>query len=105
MFSEVVTRRYATKSFCLSENIGFTASYNIITTEMCFRTCGEVISGIVMKCFNTKPRLRELGIEVCLMYVEIDKNELVQEELTKGLDNKQPKIVNACLEVLTMALK
>ena len=70
-----------------------------------FRTCAEVISGIVSKCFNTKPRLRESGIEVCLMYIEIDKNELAQEEIMKGFDNKQPKIVHACVETLTTALR
>ena len=70
-----------------------------------FRTCVEVVSGVVSKCFNTKPRLREAGMEVCLMYVEIDKNEQVQDEVMKGFDNKQPKIVQACVDTLTTALK
>jgi len=69
------------------------------------RTCTEVVSGIVSKCFNSKPRLREVGVEVCLMYVEIDKNEQVQDEIMKGFENKQPKIVNACVDMLTTALR
>ena len=69
------------------------------------RTCTEVVSGISAKCFNTKPRLREAGMEVCLMYVEIDKNEHVQEEIMKGFENKQPKIVQACVDVITTALR
>uniref|UniRef100_H2Z394 TOG domain-containing protein n=1 Tax=Ciona savignyi TaxID=51511 RepID=H2Z394_CIOSA len=68
------------------------------------KTSGEVVSGIISKCFNSKPRLRELGIQVCLMYVEIDRNEQVMEEALKGLENKQPKVVHACLDLITTAL-
>lgn len=38
------------------------------------------------------------------MYVEIEKGESVQEELLKGLDNKNPKIIVACIETLRKAL-
>lgn len=38
------------------------------------------------------------------MYIEAEKHEIVQEELIKGLDNKQPKIVQACLEILRRAI-
>lgn len=39
------------------------------------------------------------------MYIEIDKNAEIEEELIKGLENKQPKIVQACLELLRRALR
>lgn len=68
------------------------------------KTCGEVIAGIVAKCFNTKPRLKEVAMEVCLMYIEIDKNEQTQEELVKGFASKQPKVAAACLETVVKAL-
>ncbi|PKU35108.1 cytoskeleton-associated protein 5 [Limosa lapponica baueri] len=39
------------------------------------------------------------------MYIEIEKGEAVQEELLKGLDNKNPKIIVACIETLRKALR
>ncbi|KAM5316415.1 cytoskeleton-associated protein 5 isoform 2-T3 [Glossophaga mutica] len=69
------------------------------------KTTGEVVSGVVSKVFNQpKARAKELGIEICLMYIEIEKGEAVQEELLKGLDNKNPKIIVACTETLRKAL-
>uniref|UniRef100_A0A5F9CT68 Cytoskeleton-associated protein 5 n=1 Tax=Oryctolagus cuniculus TaxID=9986 RepID=A0A5F9CT68_RABIT len=69
------------------------------------KTTGEVVSGVVSKVFNQpKAKAKELGIEICLMYIEIEKAEAVQEELLKGLDNKNPKIVVACIETLRKAL-
>ncbi|XP_023365857.1 cytoskeleton-associated protein 5 [Otolemur garnettii] len=70
------------------------------------KTTGEVVSGVVSKVFNQpKAKAKELGIEICLMYIEIEKGEAVQEELLKGLDNKNPKIVVACIETLRKALR
>lgn len=64
------------------------------------------MSGVVTKVFNQpKARAKELGADICLMYVEIEKAEVVQDELLKGLDNKNPKIVVACLETLRRALR
>jgi len=71
-----------------------------------FRTTGEVASGVVNKVFNQpKARAKELGLDICLMYIEIEKGEAVQEELLKGLDNKNPKIIVACIETLRKALR
>uniref|UniRef100_A0A672P2V6 TOG domain-containing protein n=1 Tax=Sinocyclocheilus grahami TaxID=75366 RepID=A0A672P2V6_SINGR len=65
----------------------------------------EVVSGVVGKVFNQpKARAKELGTDICLMYIEIEKAEVVQDELIKGLDNKNPKIVVACIETLRKAL-
>lgn len=67
---------------------------------------GEVVSGVVCKVFNQpKARAKELGSDVCLMYIEIEKGEAVQEEILKGLDNKNPKIALACVEVLRRAVR
>ncbi|XP_070616086.1 cytoskeleton-associated protein 5 isoform X2 [Erythrolamprus reginae] len=69
------------------------------------KTTGEVVSGVVNKVFNQpKARAKELGIDICVMFIEIEKGEAVQEELLKGLDNKNPKIIVACLETLKKAL-
>lgn len=64
-----------------------------------------MVSGVVSKVFNQpKARAKELGMDICLMYVEIEKAEIVQDELIKGLDNKNPKIIVACIETLRKAL-
>lgn len=64
------------------------------------------MSGVVTKVFNQpKARAKELGTDICLMYIEIEKAEAVQDELLKGLDNKNPKIVVACIETLRKALR
>lgn len=61
---------------------------------------------MVTKVFNQpKARAKELGTDICLMYVEIEKAEVVQDELLKGLDNKNPKIVVSCIETLRRALR
>ncbi|XP_014669251.1 PREDICTED: cytoskeleton-associated protein 5-like [Priapulus caudatus] len=69
------------------------------------KTVGEVISGIVAKCLNARARTKEKGQEVIMIYIELEKHELVMEELIKGLANKQPKIVTACLETIKMAVR
>lgn len=44
-----------------------------------YRICSEVISGIVTKCLNaSKARTKELGNEIIMMYIEIDKPDIVQ---------------------------
>ncbi|XP_063227944.1 protein mini spindles [Bacillus rossius redtenbacheri] len=70
------------------------------------KTVGEVMSGIVAKCIAApKAKTKELAIQVALMYVEIEKQEAVQEELMKGMDHKNPKIVSACISTMTLALR
>jgi cytoskeleton-associated protein 5 len=39
------------------------------------------------------------------MYIEIEKFETVQEEILKGMDHKNPKIVLACVSAVTQALR
>lgn len=63
-------------------------------------------SGVVNKVFNQpKARAKELGSDICLMYIEIEKGEAAQEEILKGLDNKNPKIVVPCVETLRRGLR
>ncbi|KAF7703569.1 hypothetical protein HF521_022576 [Silurus meridionalis] len=74
--------------------------------QLILGTVGEVVSGVVCKVFNQpKARAKELGLDICLMYVEIEKGDVVQEEILKGLDNKNLKIALACVEVLRRALR
>ena len=46
---------------------------------MCFaRVCADVVAGIVTKCLNARAKTKESAICVCLMYIETEKQEIVQ---------------------------
>lgn len=64
------------------------------------------MNGIVNKCVAApKVRTKDLAVQISLMYIEIEKHEIVQEELLKGTEAKNPKIAAACINTLTLALK
>ncbi|XP_037896090.1 protein mini spindles isoform X4 [Glossina fuscipes] len=70
------------------------------------KTVGDVMSGIVQKCIAAqKAKTKDLSVQITLMYVEIEKQEAVTEELIKGMDHKNPKIVAACVAATSLALK
>ena len=67
---------------------------------------GDVVAAIVQKAIAApKTSTREKARELLLMVVEIEKYELVQEELVKGFSQKNPKVVAACIGALTLALR
>lgn len=68
------------------------------------RSAGEVLPGLISKCLNARAKTKDKAIEIIMMYIEAEKQELVQEELIKGLENKQPKIVQSCVEILRRAI-
>jgi cytoskeleton-associated protein 5 len=66
----------------------------------------EVIAGLIAKCLiSPKVKTRELALEIVLMSVEIEKFDVVLEELMKGLDNKTPKVVVSCITLIKECLK
>ncbi|XP_022071187.2 cytoskeleton-associated protein 5 isoform X4 [Acanthochromis polyacanthus] len=99
-------KKFVTDSNAVAQLKGLEAALAFIeNAHAAGKTTGEVVSGVVTKVFNQpKARAKELGSDICLMYIEIEKAEVVQDELLKGLDNKNPKIVVACLETLRRAL-
>ncbi|XP_009296177.1 cytoskeleton-associated protein 5 isoform X3 [Danio rerio] len=99
-------KKFVTESNAVAQLKGLEAALAFIeNAHVAGKTVGEVVSGVVNKVFNQpKARAKELGTEICLMYIEIEKAEVVQDELIKGLDNKNPKIVVACIEALRKAL-
>jgi hypothetical protein len=48
--------------------------------------------------------MKEKAFEILLMYIEIERQADIEDELVKGLENKQPKVVQACLEILRRGL-
>ncbi|XP_066503384.1 cytoskeleton-associated protein 5-A-like isoform X2 [Hoplias malabaricus] len=101
-----LVKKFVTDSNAVAQLKGLEAALVYVeNAHVASRTVGEVVSGVVCKVFNQpKARAKELGSDICLMYVEIEKAEAVQEELLKGLDNKNPKIALACVEVLRRAV-
>uniref|UniRef100_A0A8C2Q426 Cytoskeleton associated protein 5 n=1 Tax=Cyprinus carpio TaxID=7962 RepID=A0A8C2Q426_CYPCA len=99
-------KKFVTDSNAVAQLKGLEAALAFIeNAHVAGKTTGEVVSGVVSKVFNQpKARAKELGTDICLTYIEIEKAELVQDELIKGLDNKNPKIVVACVETLRKAL-
>ncbi|XP_071974868.1 cytoskeleton-associated protein 5 isoform X3 [Engystomops pustulosus] len=99
-------KKFVTESNAVAQLKGLEAALVYIeNAHVAGKTTGEVVSGVVNKVFNQpKAKAKELGSDICLMYIEIEKGETVQEELLKGLDNKNPKIVVACVETLRRAL-
>ncbi|XP_076970702.1 cytoskeleton-associated protein 5 isoform X1 [Tamandua tetradactyla] len=99
-------KKFVTDSNAVVQLKGLEASLVYVeNAHVAGRTTGEVVSGVVSKVFNQpKAKAKELGMEICLMYIEIEKGEAVQEELLKGLDSKNPKITVACTETLRKAL-
>ncbi|KFV14206.1 Cytoskeleton-associated protein 5 [Tauraco erythrolophus] len=99
-------KKFVTDSNAVAQLKGLEAALAYVeNAHVAGKTTGEVASGVVNKVFNQpKARAKELGLDICLMYIEIEKGEAVQEELLKGLDNKNPKIIVACTETLRKAL-
>ncbi|XP_075932423.1 cytoskeleton-associated protein 5 isoform X2 [Anarhichas minor] len=99
-------RKFVTDSNAVAQLKGLEAALAFIeNAHVAGKASGEVVSGVVTKVFNQpKARAKELGTDICLMYMELEKAEVVQDELLKGLDNKNPKIVVACIETLRKAL-
>ncbi|KAK6191581.1 hypothetical protein SNE40_003232 [Patella caerulea] len=76
------------------------------TAHVAGRSCADVVSGIVTKCLNaSKQKTKDKAMDIIMMYIEIEKQEPVQEALMAGLENKQPKIVVGCITALRLALR
>lgn len=69
-----------------------------------FRTAKEIVPIIVDKCLGT-PKTKKLGVEVLLLYIEIDTPDYVMSELVKGFSHKIPKTKQTCVEVVKEIVK
>lgn len=100
-------KKFVVDSNALAQEKGLEAA--LIFAENCGfanKTVGDVISGIVTKCLGApKAKTKDLGMQVALMYVEIEKHDAVIDELVKGFDQKNPKIVSACVSTVLLALR
>lgn len=100
-------KKFVTDSNAMGQEKGLEAALAYIENYAhAGKTVNEVMSGIVSKCIAApKTKTRDLSVQITLMYVEIEKYEAVQDELIKGMDQKNPKIVAACINAITTAVK
>lgn len=100
-------KKFVTDSNAVAQERGLEAA--LVFVENCGyagKTTGEVMSGIVAKCIAApKTKTKDLALQITLMYIEIEKHEMVEEELLKGMEQKNPKVVAACTTTLNTALK
>ncbi|XP_021953812.1 protein mini spindles isoform X2 [Folsomia candida] len=70
------------------------------------RIVAEIMSGVVAKCITaSKAKSKELAMDIALMCVEVEKFEAVQEELMKGMEHKNPKVLAGCINIFTEVLR
>ncbi|KAJ8966867.1 hypothetical protein NQ314_003261 [Rhamnusium bicolor] len=102
-----LVKKFVVDSNAMGQEKGLEATLAYIENyALAGKTVSEVMSGVVAKCVAApKARTRELALQVTLMYIEIEKYEAVQEELIKGMEQKNPKIVTACINACTTALR
>ncbi|XP_055712026.1 protein mini spindles isoform X3 [Phlebotomus papatasi] len=102
-----LVKKFVVDSNVMAQEKGLEAT--LVFVENCGfagKTVGEVMSGIVSKCIGaTKAKTKDLAVQISLMYIEIEKHEIVMEELIKGMENKNPKIGAACIAATTLALR
>lgn len=102
-----ILKKFVIDSHAMAQEKGLEAT--LIFVENCAvagKTVGEVMGGIVTKCLGApKAKTKELGMQIGLMYVEIEKHEQAIEELIKGFDQKNPKIVATCITTIIQALR
>ncbi|KAL3205498.1 hypothetical protein MRX96_040791 [Rhipicephalus microplus] len=100
-------KNFVTDSNAVSQEKGLAAVLSFVeNAHLANRICGDVLTGLVTKCIAApKQKTRELAQEIIYMYVEIEKQDVVVEELVKALDSKNPKIVAACVATLRECLR
>ncbi|KFM68160.1 Cytoskeleton-associated protein 5, partial [Stegodyphus mimosarum] len=99
-------KKFVIDSNAVAQEKGLAAVLAFIENAACSsKTVNDVMSGLISKCFSSpRAKTRELALEIVLMYIEIEKQDIVLEELVKGLENKSPKVVSACIMALRESL-
>uniref|UniRef100_UPI00358F8D0F LOW QUALITY PROTEIN: cytoskeleton-associated protein 5-like n=1 Tax=Myxine glutinosa TaxID=7769 RepID=UPI00358F8D0F len=99
-------KKFVGDSNAVSQLKGLEAALAFVeNANIAVKVVGEVMVAVVNKALNQpKARARDLGASIALAYIEAERPEPVLEELMKGIDNKNPKVVTACLVVLRSAL-
>lgn len=69
------------------------------------RSAQDVCPVLVQKCLaHTKQKIREKSLEILLMYIEIEKPDVVTDALIEGFANKNPKVVTQSIAAFASAV-
>ncbi|KAL7674005.1 hypothetical protein ACOME3_000289 [Neoechinorhynchus agilis] len=68
------------------------------------RAVGDIATGVVNKCLAGKTKTRELAFKILCTCIEIEQHEVTLDALYTGMENKQPKVVLACVECVRINL-
>jgi cytoskeleton-associated protein 5 len=102
-----IIKKFVVDSHALAQEKGLEAT--LLFVENCGhagKTVGDVMTGIVTKCLGApKAKTKDLGMQIALMYIEIERHDAVIDELIKGFDQKNPKIVSTCVSTVLLALR
>lgn len=101
-----LVKKFVIDSHAMAQERGLEATLIYVENAACAgKTVNDVMSGLVSKCFSApKAKVKDLAFQISLMYIEIEKQDAAVDELVKGLEAKNPKIVAATITVLTQAL-
>ncbi|XP_074659801.1 cytoskeleton-associated protein 5-like [Tubulanus polymorphus] len=100
-------KKMVVDSNAIAQEKGLEAVATFVENAACAgKTAGEGCSGIVAKCLNSaRAKTKEKALEILMLYVEIEKQDIVQEELIKGFSNKTPKIVSGSVLAMREAMR
>ncbi|KAK2715982.1 hypothetical protein QYM36_010516 [Artemia franciscana] len=100
-------KKFVTDSNAVAQEKGLEAALAYVeNAASAVKTAQDVLNGIVAKCLGSaRAKTKDLGMQIILMYVEIEKYEVVQETLVGALSSqKNPKVVAACVATLSRIL-
>ncbi|KAG7190528.1 hypothetical protein KM043_006629 [Ampulex compressa] len=102
-----IIRKFVVDSNAAAQEKGLEAALAFLeNAAIATKTVGEVMNGIVTKCMATpKAKTKDLAVKVTLMCIEIEKQDIVLDELLKGTEAKNPKVVAVCISTLTLSLR
>ncbi|RWS17773.1 cytoskeleton-associated protein 5-like protein [Dinothrombium tinctorium] len=69
------------------------------------KIASDVINGCLVKGQLSRSKTKELVCDIVLMYIEVEKCDIVAEEMLKTLENKTPKVVAGTIALFREAVK
>ncbi|XP_008189868.1 protein mini spindles isoform X2 [Acyrthosiphon pisum] len=102
-----IVKKFVIDSNAVAQEKGLEATLVFVeNSATAGRTVGDVMTGLITKCYGApKAKTKDIAIQITLMFIEIEKQDIVIEELVKGMDHKFPKIVSTCIKAATQAIK
>ncbi|XP_047135598.1 cytoskeleton-associated protein 5 isoform X1 [Hydra vulgaris] len=99
-------KNFVTDSNAAAQEKGLEAALSFVENAACAsKCCSDVVTGIISKVLTARPKSKQLGVDILLMFIEIEKQDVVMEELVNGFSQKNPKVIAACISTSCQALR